>query len=132
MKYIALIHKDSKSDYGVHFPDFPGCVTGGSTLDEAKDMAFEALSEHMALMRDLGEKIPTPSSLEEIMQEAENRNAVAFMLEAPSRKKVRVNVTFDQEVLDLIDHKAKDLNLTRSAFLAESALSYDSHNDHHS
>ncbi len=26
MNYIALIHKDRKSDYGVSFPDFPGCA----------------------------------------------------------------------------------------------------------
>jgi predicted RNase H-like HicB family nuclease len=25
--YIALIHKDADSDYGVSFPDFPGVVT---------------------------------------------------------------------------------------------------------
>ena len=26
-QYIALIHKDADSDFGVSFPDFPGCVT---------------------------------------------------------------------------------------------------------
>ena len=41
--YIALIRKDPDSDYGVDFPDFPGCVTAGSTLDEARSMADEAL-----------------------------------------------------------------------------------------
>jgi predicted RNase H-like HicB family nuclease len=30
-EYIALIHKDAGSDFGVSFPDFPGCVTAGST-----------------------------------------------------------------------------------------------------
>ena len=28
-EYIGLIHKDAGSDYGVSFPDFPGCVTAG-------------------------------------------------------------------------------------------------------
>ena len=28
-QYIALIHKDPGSDYGVSFPDLPGCVTAG-------------------------------------------------------------------------------------------------------
>ena len=27
--YIALLRKDRASDYGVEFPDFPGCVTAG-------------------------------------------------------------------------------------------------------
>ena len=42
--YIALIHKEPGSDYGVSFPDFPGCVTAGRTLDEAKREAFDALA----------------------------------------------------------------------------------------
>ena len=49
MNYIAILHKDDKSDYGVSFPDFPGCVTAGATLDEAKDMAKEALALALGL-----------------------------------------------------------------------------------
>ncbi|MBM3536374.1 MAG: hypothetical protein FJX55_00890 [Alphaproteobacteria bacterium] len=45
--YIALIHKERKNDFGVSFPDFPGCVTAGSTLQEAADMAAEALELHI-------------------------------------------------------------------------------------
>ena len=41
--YIALIHKDANSDYGVSFPDLAGCITAGVTLDEARGMASEAL-----------------------------------------------------------------------------------------
>jgi len=40
--YIALIHKDADSDYGVSFPDLPGVITAGSDLDEARAMAAEA------------------------------------------------------------------------------------------
>ena len=36
--YIAVLHKDKDSDYGVSFPDFPGCITAGSSLEEAKEM----------------------------------------------------------------------------------------------
>lgn len=125
MKYIALIHKEVDSDYGVHFPDFPGCVTVGSNLDEAKDLAYEALMGHIELMKELGHRIPSPSNLEYIMQEAENNRAVAFMLDIPIEKTIRVNVTFSQKILELIDNKAKNLNLTRSAFLAESALNFN-------
>ena len=35
MRFVALIRKEDGSDYGVEFPDFPGCVTAGSDLDEA-------------------------------------------------------------------------------------------------
>jgi predicted RNase H-like HicB family nuclease len=29
--YIGLIHKDANSDYGVSFPDFPGCIQSART-----------------------------------------------------------------------------------------------------
>ena len=35
MYYIALVHKDPDSDFGVSFPDFPGLVTAGRTLEPA-------------------------------------------------------------------------------------------------
>ena len=35
MEYVAYLHKDRDSDFGVSFPDFPGCVTAGRTLEEA-------------------------------------------------------------------------------------------------
>lgn len=30
--YIALLRKKPTNDFGVDFPDFPGCVTAGKTL----------------------------------------------------------------------------------------------------
>jgi predicted RNase H-like HicB family nuclease len=60
MEYIAYLHKDKNSDYGVSFPDFPGCITAGSTLEEARSMAAETLAFHVAGMREDGEAIPEP------------------------------------------------------------------------
>ncbi len=40
--FVAIIHKDHGSDFGVLFPDFPGCVTAGATVDETKALAQEA------------------------------------------------------------------------------------------
>ena len=39
--YIALIHKDANSCYGVSFPDVPGVFTAGETIDEAMQKAPE-------------------------------------------------------------------------------------------
>ena len=81
--YIALIHKEPASDFGVSFPDFPGCVTAGSTLDEAFDMAVEALAGHIEAMTEAGEAIPSASSMEEVMANPENRDGVAVLVPAP-------------------------------------------------
>jgi len=121
MDYIALIHKNSYSDYGVSFPDFPGCVTAGKTLDEAKSFAGEALKGHIELMREVGEFIPEPSSLESIMQDASNKEAVAFLVDVRSQKVVRINVCFTEETLYRIDNRARQLHMSRSAYLASLA-----------
>ena len=47
MEYIAYLHKYRKSDYGVSFPDFPGCITAGNTLEEARRTAAKALTFHI-------------------------------------------------------------------------------------
>ena len=90
--YIALIHKDPDSDYGVSFPDFPGCVTVGSTIDEAKTMAAEALAFHIEGMVEDGEAIPAPSDFETVMRERENRDAVAFLVAAPEKTALGISV----------------------------------------
>jgi antitoxin HicB len=43
LQYIALIHKDPDGCYGVSFPDLPGVITGGDTIDEAMEEAAEVL-----------------------------------------------------------------------------------------
>jgi hypothetical protein len=41
--YIALIHKDPDSCYGVSFPDIPGVFTAGDTIEEGMQQAAEVL-----------------------------------------------------------------------------------------
>ena len=117
--YIALIHKDADSDYGVSFPDFPGCVTAGSTLQEALTMAQVALAEHMKILAQDGETIPAPSELDRIMARREHRDGAAILVPAPERaeKIVRVNVTLPKGLLKRIDAVAEN----RSKFLAGAA-----------
>jgi predicted RNase H-like HicB family nuclease len=79
-QYIALIHKDANSDFGVSFPDLPGCVTAGATLDEARDMAAEAVAFHLEGLASDGEPVPAPSTLETVMSDPENRDGVAILV----------------------------------------------------
>jgi predicted RNase H-like HicB family nuclease len=69
--YIALVHKDEGTSYGVSFPDLPGCISAGDTFGEAIDNASEALAGHLAIMEADGDPIPSARSLEELRQDAE-------------------------------------------------------------
>jgi len=123
--YIARIHKEPKSDFGVSFPDFPGCVSAGNTLDEARKMAQEALSLHVEGMIEDGEALPEPSSLDEVMSTKSNRDAAAFIVTLPERSSqiVRVNITLPASDLKAIDAFAEVNGLTRSGFLITAARS---------
>jgi predicted RNase H-like HicB family nuclease len=122
-QYIALIHKDPESDYGVSFPDLPGCVTAGVDLDDARRMAEEALALHLAGMAEDDEPIPEPSLLEAVMADRENRDAVAILVKAPpaTAKAVRVNMTVPEDELERIDKFAAEHGMTRSGFLLYAA-----------
>lgn len=117
--YIGLIHKEAESDFGISVPDFPGCVSAGSTLDEALAMGREALEGHIEVMAEAGEPIPEPSDIDTVMQDPEHRDGVVVLVPAPdlSGKAVRVNVTLPEGLLQRIDEAAPN----RSRFLAEAA-----------
>jgi antitoxin HicB len=60
--YPAIFHPDEKG-YWVEFPDLPGCVTEGETLEDAKEMAKEALSAMLESLDSRKKSIPIPSNI---------------------------------------------------------------------
>jgi len=124
MDYIAYLHKDRDSDFGVSFPDFPGCITAGKTLEETRRMAAEALSIHIAGMAEDGESIPEPSTLDSLAKDPAMKHAVAFLvhIEPGGQRTVRINITARQKQVEEIDRLANEAGLTRSAYMVHSAL----------
>ena len=127
MRYIAFIHREEDTGYGISFPDFPGCVSIGNTVDEAVRKGCEALAFHFEGMVSDGEAIPTPRTIEEINADDELSEwrlgadivFVPLLLDSGSSK--RVNISIDRGLLDAIDDEAKARGMTRSAFLASAA-----------
>jgi predicted RNase H-like HicB family nuclease len=124
MDYIAYLHKDRGSDFGVSFPDFPGCVTAGRTLEEARHMAVEALGLHIEGMLEDGEAVPDPSSLDALAKDPNMKGAVAVLVsvEPFPEKTVRINITVRESQLETIDELAIKAGLTRSAYMVQSSL----------
>ena len=122
--YIAIVHKDSKSDFGVSFPDFPGCITAGENIDKAKDMAQDALSLHISGMLEDGDQLPVPSKLEDIMADPDYADATAYLVvSVPDARPrtVRVNITLPEMTLKQIDAASKKRGMSRSSFLVHAA-----------
>ena len=64
LAYPAKITR-SKEDrtYLVEFPDFPGCLTEGDDMEDAKYNAREALTGYLSSVFERNYKIPEPSKL---------------------------------------------------------------------
>ena len=96
--YIALVEKDPDSDYSVCFPDLPGCVTAGSTFEEAREWAAEVLALHLEGMAHDGDDIPAPSSADAILADPDSADAIALIVvEAlPERTEEEARAAFDE------------------------------------
>jgi predicted RNase H-like HicB family nuclease len=121
----ALVHEEDGA-YGISFPDFPGCVSGGTSLDEAVARGQAALAFHVAGMVEDGDALPALRSLTELkadptfVEDAGGAVIVAIPVELPGRA-VRVNVSIDEQLLKNIDRAAQAAGQTRSAYLSEAA-----------
>jgi predicted RNase H-like HicB family nuclease len=71
--YIALIHKDANSVYGVSFPDVPGVIAAGRTIDEAMQQAAEVLEFAAEDWegRDGSKRFPSPRTIDELRADTE-------------------------------------------------------------
>jgi antitoxin HicB len=58
-----IIYDKSDGAYNVEFPDLPGCLTYGDTLEEAKINATEALTGYLESIDLRSIKIPAPSKM---------------------------------------------------------------------
>ena len=65
---IALVHEEDGA-YGISFPDFPGCVSGGKSLDEAIGRGGAALAFHVEGLLEGGHPMPCIRSVEELRKD---------------------------------------------------------------
>lgn len=63
MQYAMIVEK-GENNFSAYFPDLPGCIATGETLDEVKERMREALELHLRGMREDGLPIPEPSLVE--------------------------------------------------------------------
>ena len=116
--YLALVHKDDTSAFGLTFPDLPGCFSAADNYDAILPNAAEALDLWF-------EDAPAaePRTIETIRAlAAQDLAEGAFLIAVPyirrATKQQRVNISLDAGTLDAIDAAARSMKLTRSAFIS--------------
>ena len=58
---VRPLSKDEGGGYLVEYPDIPGCMSDGETVEEAIANGREALRDCIAVFRESGRKLPKPS-----------------------------------------------------------------------
>jgi predicted RNase H-like HicB family nuclease len=123
-RYLAILSKTADSSYGVHFPDLPGCISAGDSEEEAMSNAGLALR----LWAEDIDTLPQAKSAAELMANRHVRRdladgAVLFMVHLiAARRKQRLNITMEPDILVATDEAAKAAGVSRSQFI-ETAVS---------
>ena len=63
LNYTITLQKEPEGGYTVTVPALPGCITYGKDVDEAKEMATEAISLYLDSLESHKEPIPIESNL---------------------------------------------------------------------
>ncbi|MDI3537782.1 MAG: hypothetical protein PWP30_2264 [Eubacteriaceae bacterium] len=85
--YPAVFIPEEDGGFSVFFPDIPGCNTCGDTMDQAYEMAFDALGLVLSYMEDNKEDIPGASNPQEIkLEEGQFLAVIEFDMNAYKRK----------------------------------------------
>ena len=115
IRYPALLDGE-KGAYGVTFPDFPGIVAMGGTIDEVLVNAEEALRDHVTETEKDGDSVEPPTPIEQVATPA-GCALVAVPLIRISGRRVRASLTLDEGIAAFIDGEARRRNMTRAAFV---------------
>lgn len=79
LTFIAVVHHDPGSAYGVSFPDLPGCYSGA---DEAEDVVTNAMEALGFWFED--QPIVRPRNVEELRSDvADDLREGAYLLAVP-------------------------------------------------
>ena len=124
-EYIAVVHKDEQSAWGLYFPDVPGCFSAADDERDLRKNAIEALAGNVAL-RDTPP--PVPRSIEELMVDEDVKGDLlngAVLMYVPlldqASRSVRFNMSMNAALLSAVDEHAKQRGMTRSGYLADLA-----------
>jgi len=116
--YYPAIMDRSASGFGVSFPDFPGCIANGDSVNEAALNAEAALALHVEAMVKDKDDLPAPSDLDAIEEDegAEDVARRVIRVDTPAKGE-RGLVSLDAGLLRAIDAVASN----RSGWLADAA-----------
>ena len=120
--YPAVLERGARETFGAWFPDFPGCVAGGRSQEEAIQRAEARLASAVDELFEQGRPLPEPTPIERIVL-PKGSDVVAYFIVGvdPPDPSERVNVYLPKSLIARIDRHAAELGMTRSSFFGLAA-----------
>ena len=114
-RYPAFLDGEAGA-YGVTFPDLPGIVAMGETMDDALLHAEEVLRDYVTEAEADGARVTDASPMERVSP-PKGATLVTIPLIRLSGRTVRANLTLDEGVVAFMDSEARRRQMTRKVFV---------------
>ena len=116
---FTFYNDENGKSIGITFPDLPGCVSCGDNIQDALNMARDALGSHLFCMELDNDNIPTPSDCIELKTQLENNQEITLIdvfmpkfRDAANNKAVNRTVTLPFWLMQ--SAKSEDINLSQT------------------
>jgi predicted RNase H-like HicB family nuclease len=123
--YPAVLERGPKGSFAIWFPDFPDCVAGGTTQEDALAKSELALAKAVDALAEADRSLPQPTAFEAISLPKGSRPIAYFAVSVePPNPSERVNIYLPRNLITRADKRAEELGMSRSSFfgLAISSL----------
>lgn len=120
--YPAIFHKAEEGGYWISFPDIPECLTQGDNMEQAYEMAVDALGLAISSRYQQKENIPTPSEPENISVNDGFLVIVEFDMLAYQKLNNAKAVKKTLSIPQWLNEEANAMNINFSQVLQEALL----------
>ena len=121
--YPALFHKAKEGGFWISFPDIPECLTEGDNMDDAYNMAIDALGLCLTDMEKNNIPFPAPSPVDKITVDADALLVVIeFDMLAYKKRTSSRAVKKTLSIPEWLNEAAMSMDLNFSQILQEALL----------
>lgn len=121
--YPALFHKADEGGFWVSFPDLPECLTEGDNMEQAYEMAADALGLAISCRMQEGEVLPSPSAPYSILTDSDSFIVVVeFDMEAYKKRTNSKAVKKTLTIPEWLNEEALAVGLNFSQVLQEALI----------
>ena len=120
--YPAIFHKAEEGGFWISFPDFPECLTEGDDMQQAYEMAVEALGLALVSRKEEKEQIPIPSEIDSIQMDEGTLVIVEFNMLEYQRKHSSRTIKKTLSIPEWLNEEAVAMGINFSQVLQEALM----------